>query len=100
MQGRAQLHPAHRDARYEAGDRRRLELDTERFDQLVKAFLGDLKDYEVGQLFGYDDSVWSLHRTNKRYVNTHMIAICMELFPDVPTKAYCRSVPYQRRSEP
>lgn len=75
----------------------RLQLDTERFDKLVTAFLGDLKDYEVGQLFGFDDSVWSLHRTGKRYVSTHIIAVCMELFPDVPTKAYCKTVPYQRR---
>lgn len=82
----------------ESQERKRLALDTDRFDQLVKAFLGDKKDFEVGQLFGYDDSVWSLYRTGKRYVGTHFIARCMELFPDVPTGAYCKPIPYQRRS--
>lgn len=78
-------------------ERKRLTLDNERFSKLVSAFLGDLREYEVGQLFGYDDSVWSLISTGKRYVNTHMIAVCMELFPDVPAKAFCKVVPFQRK---
>lgn len=75
----------------------RLVLDAKAFDQLAKAFLGDKRDYEIGQLFGYDDSEWSLYKTGKRYANTHILAICMRLFPGVLTSTYTRTVPFQPR---
>lgn len=77
-----------------------LKLNEKAFGELMKAVRGDLLDYQIGELFGYDDSEWSLIKTGKRYVPQHMLTILThELLPGVAVNTYTYQVPYQPRSE-
>lgn len=73
-----------------------LKLNEDAFGRLMKAFHGELLDYEVGGKFGYDDSEWSLIKTGKRYVPLHMLTICThQLLPGVPVNSYTFQVNHQ-----
>lgn len=73
--------------------RRRLayKLRTTKFDALMTAFHGEKLVHEVGDLMHMDPNNWSLIRSGKRDMNTHIIARCGELFPDVLLSAYAES---------
>lgn len=78
----------------------RASLDIDKFKALVKAFKGDLKDYEIGALFGMDDSEWSLVANGKRDLPKHVLPILMfKLFPDIPPRAYMKETKAIRRGE-
>lgn len=66
------------------GDRLQLWLEAEKFDQLVQNVLGDLRQYEVAERLGINNSTWSLYRTKSRPLNAEFVAAAMELFPGVP----------------
>lgn len=83
---------------FQPGTRLKLRLNAPSFGKLIKAFVGDKKEYEIGELFGYDDSKWAQYKTGNLFVNTHIIAVCLSLFPGVPVSAYADPVATVRKS--
>lgn len=72
-------------------DRQRLWLVTEEFDRLVRAWWGDIPQYDVAQRLGVNTTTWSSYRTGARPLSSEFVASVMALFPHVPTTTWLRT---------
>lgn len=79
--------------------RLRWRLKADAFERLLKAYRGDMAEAQIAEIFEMGPDNWSQVKNGHRYMGTHILAVCSELFPGVLVTEYAEVVRFEPPQE-